>query len=208
MIGSLFLVEAEDLASAQVSVGAGEVLYELSQLASGQGREAQAGELLETAFATAAKHDAEAERFIRVLLAKEEIELALRVVDMRLEIVEEDASKAHNLAKRADLLMNHLDRAKEALDTLTDALRLMPDDEALHVSTRELARSQDETDCYVACLRELLDGARLEFAERRGQLHPGKGVGSGEHQARRRGPTWTRGIAWRMSVPNNGRHHR
>ncbi|MCZ7684728.1 MAG: hypothetical protein M5U28_40520 [Sandaracinaceae bacterium] len=84
----LLVVRRQDPGAPDVTVGASEVLYELSLLATEQKDEAQAAELLESALSTAAQHDAEATRFTKDLLARGAVDLAARAVDMRLAAVE------------------------------------------------------------------------------------------------------------------------
>ncbi len=69
----LLVVRRQDPGAEDVKVGASEVLYELSLLATEQQDAAQASELLESALSTAASHDAEAERFTKDLIDRGEI---------------------------------------------------------------------------------------------------------------------------------------
>lgn len=168
----LLVVRRQDPADPDVTVGASEVLYELSRLATAQGDAAQSKELLETALSTAAQHDAETERFKTDLLARGDVKLALEVVEKRLEAVTEEASRARLLAYRAEILADHLDRGAEAFDALVEAIQLAPKQDNLHVRARALAKQLGTTARYVETLRVLADAARRkeEAAFRAGLL--------------------------------------
>lgn len=156
----LLVVRRQDPGAEDVQVGASEVLYELSLLATAQEDEAQAQELLETALSTASGHDAEAERLMGDLLARGEVDLALQVVEKRLEAVKEPASEARMLAHRARILAEHLERKDEALEALLSAVKLAPEETELHERCRALAKSMDATPRYASTLEELADGSR------------------------------------------------
>ncbi|MBX3274186.1 MAG: tetratricopeptide repeat protein [Sandaracinaceae bacterium] len=156
----LLVVRRQDPGDPTVEVGASEVLYELSRLATAQGDAAQSKELLETALSTAGQHDAETARLEADLLGRGEVRLALEVVEKRLEAGLDDASRATMLAHRANILATHLDRRAEAFDALLEAIRLAPTQDALHERARELARAEGVTARYVETLRALADAAR------------------------------------------------
>lgn len=153
-------VRRQDPASADVKVGASEVLYELSLLAKADGDETQAKELLETALSTASQHDAEARRLKADLVGRGEFELALRAVDMRLSAVSDAPSEARMLAERADLLAEHFERAEEALTALLRAVELDPADDVLHKKCRALAKGQPAMQRYIELLDTLVGQAR------------------------------------------------
>lgn len=156
----LLVVRRQDPGGADVKVGAAEVLYELSLLATAQEDEEQAKELLETALSTAAQHDAEAERFKADLIGHGNIELALVAIEKRLAAVETPESEALMLSHRADLLAHHLDRKEEGLDALIKALELAPEEASLHDETRSLAKEMGAVARYVETLGALADAAR------------------------------------------------
>jgi len=156
----LLVVRRQDPGADDVQVGASEVLYELSLLAKQQEDTAQAKELLETALSTASQHDAETERLEKDLRERGEVELALEVVEKRLEAVEDEASRARMLGHRARILAEHLDRAGEGFDALIEAIGLSPQDAELHDRARALAKEIGVTERYVETLRELADNAR------------------------------------------------
>ena len=156
----LLVVRRLDPDSDEVQVGAAEVLYELSLLATAQEDEDQAEELLETAMSTAAQHDAEAERFKKDLIHHGKIDLALKAIENRLKAVDTEESEARMLAQRADLLANHLDRKDEALEALLKAVELAPDRDGLHATTRALAKEMGATARYAETLNGLADAAR------------------------------------------------
>ncbi|MCB9597433.1 MAG: tetratricopeptide repeat protein [Sandaracinaceae bacterium] len=156
----LLVVRRQDPGDADIVVGASEVLYELSLLATAQEDAAQSKELLETALSTASQHDAETERLKNDLVKRGEVKLALDVVEKRLEVVTEEASRAKMLAYRADILAGHLDRGPEAFEALMEAIQLAPRQDDLHERARELAKTLGVTARYVEALRGLADAAR------------------------------------------------
>ena len=156
----LLVVRRQDPGAPDVQVGASEVLYELSLLATDQGDAAQAQELLETALSTASQHDSEAERFKKDLVKRGAFELALTAIDKRLEAVETPESRAGMLAHRAELLAGHLGREEEGLVALLTAVELAPQESMLHDRCRSLAREMGAVPRYVELLRDLADKAR------------------------------------------------
>lgn len=156
----LLVVRRQDPGASDVMVGASEVLYELSLLATAQKDEEQASELLETAVSTAATHDAEAERLVKDLLARKEVALALRVVGARLKNVEEPASEARMLAHKAEILAAHQGKHDEAFEALLKAVELAPAEKHLHEKARALAKQMSAVPRYVTTLRALVDKFR------------------------------------------------
>jgi tetratricopeptide (TPR) repeat protein len=156
----LLVVRRQDPTAEDVMVGASEVLYELSLLATAQKDEAQASELLESALSTAAQGDAEAERFKKDLVSRGEVDLALRAVEKRLKEVEEPASEARMLAHKAEILAKHKGKNEEALEALIKALGFAPTSPQLHEKTRALARSMNAVPRYVKTLRDYVDKLR------------------------------------------------
>jgi tetratricopeptide (TPR) repeat protein len=154
----LLVVRRQDPGAEDVTVGASEVLHELSSLARQQGEAAQADELVETAVHTAAEHDAETIRFKKALLREEgDAELALRVLDARLNARDDLKNEGVLRAHRADVLEG-LGRSEEAFAELLAALSKAPSEEALHLRARELAKNMGAIERYVSTLEELVDG--------------------------------------------------
>lgn len=156
----LLVVRRQDPGAPDVKVGASEVLCELSLLATEQKDPAQAKELLESALSTAAQHDAEAERFKKDLIARGQVDVALRAIEMRLAAVDSPESEARMLAHKAELLAEHLDRGAEALDALLRAITLAPQEAPLHERTRALAKRLGEVQRYADALGELATKSR------------------------------------------------
>ncbi len=142
------------------AVGPSEVLFELHKLAAEQGQEEQAKELLETAIETAVQSDAEVRRLSRSLLAHGEGELLLRALDQRLESSETGVSQAALLADKADLLAKHLDRPKEGLAAILEALKKDPVREDLHDIARAMAKDAGASQEYVDAVRAVADNLR------------------------------------------------
>ncbi|MCC6875516.1 MAG: tetratricopeptide repeat protein, partial [Sandaracinaceae bacterium] len=155
----LLVVRRLDPAAPEVTVSASEVLYELSLLATEQRDAAQAKELLETALATAAGHDAEAERLARDLVRRGELELALRPAELRLAAAEEPASQARMLGLKSEVLAAQ-GKHQEALDALLRAISQAPEQGDLHTRCRALAKQMGATDQYASALKTLSDKAR------------------------------------------------
>lgn len=156
----LLVVRRQDPGAPDVTVGASEVLYELSLLATEQRDDAQAAELLESALSTAAQHDEEAKRFTKDLLARGAVDLALRAVDMRLAAVDSPESEAAMLARKALVLADHLGRGEEALEALLRAVSLAPEQAGLHERARALAKKMSAVPRYAEVLSTLADKQR------------------------------------------------
>ena len=155
----LLVVRRQDPGSDEVKIGASEVLYELSLLATQQDDVAQAEELLETAMATASEHDRELERFKNDLVERGEHELALTAIEKRLAAVDSPESEATMLSHRADVL-RQLGRSDESFDALIKAVELAPAVTAHHDRCRALAKEMGQTARYIATLENIAQGAR------------------------------------------------
>ncbi len=156
----LLVVRRQDPGADDVVVGASEVLYELSLLATAQKDQAQASELMESALSTAAQHDSEAERLKGEMLRRGAVDLALRVIDMRLAAVDAPASEARMLAHKAEILSEKLEKNEEALEALLRAISLLPDDAALHARCRAVAKQMGATARYVENLQAHIEKLR------------------------------------------------
>ena len=110
----------------EAAVGPSEVLFELHQLAASRKESDQAKELLERAMEAATQSDAEVRRLRRSLLAHNEGELLLKVLEKRLATNPEPASQARLLGDMAETLDGSLGRGNEALDALIKAINVMP----------------------------------------------------------------------------------
>lgn len=146
-------------AAERLSVGSGEVLYELHAIARARGHEEQAQELLESAFEAAAQNDAEALRFRDALLERDEPDLALRGLERRAEAAEQRSSKAAMQAAMAALLTS-LGRHDEAFAAATEALGNDPGSPRVQATAVEAARKAGAIDRLVARLEELVDEHR------------------------------------------------
>ncbi len=143
----------------RLSVGSGEVLYELHAIARGRGDEEQAQELLESALEAATQNDAEALRFRDALLERDEPDLALRGLERRAQAAERPSSKAAMQAAMAAVLTS-LDRHDEAFAAASDALGNDPGNFAVQATAVEAARKANAIGRLVARLEELVDEHR------------------------------------------------
>jgi tetratricopeptide (TPR) repeat protein len=143
-----------------VEVGLGEVLFELHAIAKAHGDADKAEELLASALEAASQSEPEALRFAEALASRGEPALAVKGVERRLAVAEAPPEKAKLLATLADVLAGPLGRPGEALERRLAALRMAPDDQALHDAARALAKSEGASSKYVDVVRELVDGYR------------------------------------------------
>lgn len=142
------------------AVGVSEILYELHKLAEQRGQTEQSKELLETALETAVQSDAEVRRLRRSLLAHQQGETLLRVIDMRLDANPDPASRADLLADKAEVLDKTLGRTQDALDTVLQALKLFPMRADLHDTARDLARRGPGVKVYTSAAVNMADNMR------------------------------------------------
>ncbi|MDX2088817.1 MAG: hypothetical protein SFX73_13250 [Kofleriaceae bacterium] len=143
----------------ETAVGASEVLFELHKLAASRGEADQAKELLESAMEAAIQSDAEVRRLRRSLIAHNEVELLLSVLEKRLGTNPEPHSKARLLSDLAEAL-DQLGRGNDALDSLIRAINVMPGRLDLHERARELAKKLGQTSKFVEAVDQVVDRLR------------------------------------------------
>ncbi|MDH5491237.1 MAG: tetratricopeptide repeat protein, partial [Myxococcales bacterium] len=143
-------------------VGAAEVLYELSVLATEKGDADQANDLLESAMETASQDDVEAERLVESLLARGDAERALLALERRLETATQPPSRARILTEMAGLLDANLGRPEDAFGRCLEALQIHPNHEGLLDSARALASKLEQTSRYLGVLEEILANRRRD----------------------------------------------
>src|SRR6185295_2127984 len=139
------------------AVGASEVLFELHKLAGADTD--QAKELLESAMETAIQSDAEVRRLRRSLIAHDEGQLLLKVLEKRLATNPDVHSQARLLSDMAEAL-DRLGRGGDALDALIRAINAMPSRIDLHDRGRELAKKNDATKKFVEAVEAVVDRLR------------------------------------------------
>lgn len=142
------------------AVGMSEILYELHKLAEQREQTEQAKELLETALETAVQSDSEVRRLRRSLLAHNEGETLLRVIDMRLEANPDPSSQADLLADKAEVLDATLGRTKEAVHIMLEALKLYPMRKDFHEKTRDMALRGPGILVYTSAAVKIADNMR------------------------------------------------
>jgi tetratricopeptide (TPR) repeat protein len=155
----LLVVRRQPPGDDEKAVGASEVLFELHKLATTRGERDQAKELLESAMETAIQSDAEVRRLRRSLLAHNEGELLLQVLDRRLATNPEPESQARLLSDMAETL-EPLGRGPEALDALIRAIGVMPSQLDLHERARKLAKATNQTRRFVDAVESTIDKLR------------------------------------------------
>lgn len=155
----LLVVRRQPAGDDEAAVGASEVLFELHKLAASRGEEDQAKELLESAMETAVQSDAEVRRLRRSLIAHDEGELLLKVLERRLGTNPESRSQARLLSDMAETLAL-LDRGAEALDALIRAINAMPAQIDLHEKARQLSKKLGQTQKFVDAVDAVVDRLR------------------------------------------------
>jgi len=143
----------------EAAVGPSEVLFELHTLAAARGESDQAKELLESAMEAAIQSDAEVHRLRRSLLAHNEGERLLEVVEKRLATNPEPASQARLLADMGEAL-DALGRGNEALDAMIKAFSAMPSRVELYEKARNIAKRTNATQKYVESVEQVVDRLR------------------------------------------------
>ncbi|MBX7195222.1 MAG: hypothetical protein K1X94_24415 [Sandaracinaceae bacterium] len=156
----LLVVRRQPVDAEGLEVGASEVLYELSRLARDRGHAAQADELLESARETAKQHLAEAARFTRVLLARNDVALAEEVISMRLAQEPVGPRRARALFDQATLLDKGKNDLQAALAARLSAIELTPDAPRELDATRELAKRAGQTTRFADALEQMADKLR------------------------------------------------
>ncbi len=152
----LLLIRRQTGDGGELSVGVSEVLYELSRLAAERNQSDQANELLESAFEAATHSSNEAARLTRILIHRGATDLALRVVEMRLNASSDSAERARALIDHAEIFERLLERPKDALQARLSALDLSPTRGESDVA-RELAVKIGEVALFVERVRALTE---------------------------------------------------
>ena len=155
----LLVVRRQPPGDDETAVGASEVLFELHKLATSRGEKDQAKELLESAMEAAIQSDAEVRRLRRSLIAHDEGELLLKVLEKRLGTNPEPHSQARLLSDMAEALAL-LDRGNEALDALIRAINVMPTRTDLHERAREMSKKLGQTKRFVDAVDSVVDRLR------------------------------------------------
>jgi len=139
--------------------GPSEVFFELYGLANERGETDKAEELLESALESATQTDDEARRFQRALLDRDEVDVLLRVIDTRLELVSDKKVEAEILAVRAQVLHRNLQQSEDALDAAIKSIELDPRVDEVHVLAREVALATDQLPRYIERMSKLAEAA-------------------------------------------------
>ncbi|MFT3696014.1 MAG: hypothetical protein QM831_22950 [Kofleriaceae bacterium] len=142
------------------AVGAAEVLYELHKLAEARGESDQAKELLESAMESAIQSDAGVRRLRKSLLAHNEGQRLLEVLEKRLATNPEPQSQARMLGDMAEALDQQLNRPADALEALIKAINAVPSRLDLHDRARDLAKRNGGTKKYVEAIEAVVDRLR------------------------------------------------
>ncbi len=156
----LLVVRRQPPGDDEAAVGASEVLYELHKMAASRGEADQAQELLQSAVETAISSDAEVHRMRRSLLAHNDSEKLLEVLEKRLATNPEAHSQARLLSDMAEALATQAGRSSEALDALIRAIGVMPSRLDLHERARELAKTTNQTKRFVEAVDAVVDRLR------------------------------------------------
>ncbi|MBX3155744.1 MAG: hypothetical protein KF773_07080 [Deltaproteobacteria bacterium] len=156
----LLVVRRQPPGDDEAKVGASEVLFELHKLAASRSEKDQAKDLLDSAIDTAVTSDAEVRRLRRSLIAHDEGELLLKVLEKRLATNPEAHSQARLLSDMAETLDTQLHRGPEALDALIRAIGAMPSRTDLHERARELAKRTKQTKRFVDAVESVVDRLR------------------------------------------------
>lgn len=155
----LLVVRRQPPGDDEAAVGQSEVLFELHKLAAQRGEAEQAKELLESALDAASQSDAEVRRFRRSLLAHNEGQLLLGVIEQRLKANTEAVGQSLLLSDMADVLLQ-LGRKDDALQAVIRATGLAPANTGLHEQARSLARDLGKTKAFVDAAELLADKLR------------------------------------------------
>jgi predicted Zn-dependent protease len=136
-----------------------EVLVELSEIASRQGDESRAEEILESAFEIAASSEPEACRLERALLAKKKHTALVRAIEARISRLEGQA-RGEALAELGTILDRDLGRVNDAADALLRAVALAPSSSIVHDAAIQVtSRASREAD-YAKALETAAESAR------------------------------------------------
>lgn len=140
------------------AVGIARARYELSCLAAARGQDDQAHDLMESAISTALRSEDEAVKLQRVLIARKDAELLIRILEHRLQ-EKQGLERARLQAELADAL-EMSGRADEALELRLAALRIAGDNADVHDATREHTARIGQSQRYIDVVNELLAAAR------------------------------------------------
>ncbi|HWB81061.1 MAG TPA: tetratricopeptide repeat protein [Nannocystaceae bacterium] len=140
--------------------GAAQTLVELASIAAERKQDARAQELLESALEALRNNDDEAPALQQRLRDRGEHELLQRVLEARLQHVDNRRRRAEVLAELAGLYEHHLGDTAKALDLALQAIGADPGSPPLHDRARALAEAQGELARYADELEGLLDKAR------------------------------------------------
>jgi len=157
--GLLLVVRRNPPGDDENAVGAAEVLYELHALAASRGEADQAKELLESAMESAIQSDAGVRRLRKSLLAHDEGQRLLEVLEKRLATNPEPQSQARMLGDMAETL-DSLNRPADAQEALLKAINAVPSRLDLHDRARELAKRNGTTKKFVESIEAVVDRLR------------------------------------------------
>lgn len=150
-------------------VGPSEVFFELAAIATDNGNADQAEELIESAMEAATQSEAEARRFQRVLRQRGELDQLMRLLDARLKFAQEPAVEAELLGIRAEVLAEQGDE-EAALSTILKAIKLDPEQDALHAQARAMASAQGDLERYVGAVSKLAEDNARKRTKKHQQL--------------------------------------
>ncbi|MCP4449093.1 MAG: tetratricopeptide repeat protein [Myxococcales bacterium] len=154
--GLLLIVRRYPPGEDENAVGIGEVLFELHHIAAVRDDEDKAEELLDSVIEAASSSDAEVRRLRRTLLEHKEFDLLAQVLRSRIKLSEDTTSKAGLLGLVADLLEEPLQDAEGALDARLQCVALLPQEDSLHDSAKELATKLSSLPKYLKSLEEMV----------------------------------------------------
>lgn len=155
---SLLMLVRRQKPGEKQAVGQSEVFHALSTIADARGQKAQADEFLESAMEAAMQTDADASRFQALLKTQGRVELMMRLLQARLKLATDPAVLAEVHVAHAELLSG-LGKRSEALEALSTALGLAPNEDGLHQRMRALAVDLNALDRYLKRLETLAEEA-------------------------------------------------
>jgi len=181
---ALLLIVRDESAEQSVDehIGAGEVLMQLSWIAADQGQEDQATERCESALEALVDDDSDARSVQEALLARGDLELLRRVLDLRLESIDDPYRRAEVLDDYARVLSEHLGQTTVAFERRLEAVEAHPAAPDYHDRAIAMASELDAMGRYEQLLEALLERtataaqryARCEVLLRLGHLAEGR----------------------------------
>ncbi len=132
----------------KMAVGASEVLFELSQIATANGDKGQAEDLLASAFDASAVSDHELGLFSRALLKHGKDKEVIKAFEMRIATLETPKAITDTRLQLAEIL-DELEQYDRAYDVAIEAIAGTPDHVRAHEVTRGVARKSGNTKDYV-----------------------------------------------------------